>query len=209
MYQCITVFVLFPENVVEEVCLSEDTQKIQEFTAINNFPGAQEQVWNALWQRVGASSLDTSYRQVRLDEKEAELANNFSDRTAAITGPVSLRQWRPLHTVRRLWSTLSSSTTATTTATTTYTHNPCAETSLTTYLNRKDVQQAMNVIRKGSSLSVSFAACSSQISSLYSINDVLADVTKLFTQIVTHRNKPAGLQILVLSGDSDLVSNSF
>ena len=202
------------EAVMEDLCLSKSSEDVNQLTTStnkrNSLPSANERVWTALWQRISTLLLDENNMQedghaavagaelsVKADERI------FSHRKEAVVAPVAMHhRWRPLHAIRRLWSSTSSSSS-------TYTHNPCAETYLTTYLNRRDVQQALNVIRKGSSLSVSFAACNSQISSLYSINDVQADATKLYSKIVSHRNKPVGLQILVLSGDTDLVSTKY
>lgn len=182
---------------MEELCESKNLQEIEEFANKahkNNLSSVHEQVWDSFLQRINAP-VEESVSKTSVDLLNTHI--DIFDRTDMIATPVSIRRFRLLNTLRRLWVAPSA---------TTYSHNPCTETYLTSYLNRRDVQQAMNVIRKGSSLSVSFSPCNSQIMSLYSVNDMQADVTKLYSQIVKHGNKPEGFSILILSGDTDLVS---
>lgn len=184
------------EAVMEQICVSTKESSEQEAKlSKRSGSGIHGRALNTLWRRLNFPT-DADAETVE-PESISTLKSDFTDRTDAVSVPVSPRRWRPLNALRRLWYSQQAAV---------YAHNPCAVSYLTNYLNRKDVQQALNVIRKGSSLSVSFAPCSSEIASLYSGNDLRADATKLYSQVATHRHKSVDFQILILSGDTDLVS---
>jgi len=68
------------------------------------------------------------------------------------------------------------------------------------YLSSEDVRQALHV---SPTASKQFAVCNDELNSHWSLTDVFADTTGLYSKIFNHPNKPKDFRMLVFSGDAD------
>jgi hypothetical protein len=73
-------------------------------------------------------------------------------------------------------------------------------------MNTRQQQVLLGAINK-SDASRTWLACNPDIPRNWLITDVFSDGIKLLNEVVNHRNKPKNFRVLILSGDSDIVSH--
>lgn len=80
-------------------------------------------------------------------------------------------------------------------------YQPCTADWATTYLSRKDVQQAIHAVPGGRTWGGNWSACSDAVGAAYSQVDVAAPMMPVYKRLITH----GGLRIVIFSGDDDAV----